>query len=156
MLNILRENPNYNDIIVVNNAFSFNKRHAFLHSVLMNIGESFDPSCWACIGGKVLTKIVRKLSNSTLIKNIPESADLKIVPERRFIPIYWKQVANKLWPVEPASFEKWKTMFENSSAIHMNYQLTNNIAVPDDPQHCAYALFGPMLCPLSYFSTENF
>ena len=122
----------------------------------MKIAESFDPTCWTCVGGKLLTKTLRKLSNSTLIKDIPKSADLTIAPQRTFMPVHWSQVSNKLWPVEPLSFEKWKRMFENSSAIHTNNQMTKDIVVIDDPQYCAYALLGPKLCPLAYFSVSIF
>ena len=75
---------------------------------------------------------------------------------RRFLPIHYTAITNKLWPTNPVSFDKWRTLFANSSAIHTNSQLTKNVAVIDDPQYCAYAFLGPALCPLSYFSSSQF
>ena len=99
---------------------------------------------------------VRKMSNSSLIKDIPPSLDLAITPMKRFLPIHYTQIKNKLWPANPVSFDKWRTLFANSSAIHTNSQLTKNIGVVDDPRYCAYALLGPAFCPLAYYSTREF
>ena len=51
---------------------------------------------------------------------------------RRFMPIYFTQIADSLWPEEPVSFIEWKTIFANSSAIHINNKMSKNLKVPDE------------------------
>ena len=145
----------YKEINIANNAFSFENGHSFLSSALLDIASNYAPNCFAC-NQEVMTGTARKLANSTLIQDIPASAKLSVTPMKRFMTIYFTHIADSLWPEEPVSFDEWKNIFANSSAIHINNKMSQNLVVTDDPKYCAYALLRPKLCPLAYYSTSNF
>ena len=126
-----------------------------LSSAMQNIATNYDPNCFA-FNQEVMTGTARKLANSTLIQDIHASAKFSVTPKRRFMSIYFTHIAYSLWPEEHVSFMEWQTIFSNSSENHINNKMNKNTAVPDNPQYCSYALFGPKLCLLAYYSTSNF
>eukprot|EP00092_Neocalanus_flemingeri_P026661 GFUD01028904.1.p1 GENE.GFUD01028904.1~~GFUD01028904.1.p1 ORF type:complete len:388 (-),score=75.77 GFUD01028904.1:90-1253(-) len=150
-----RANPTYKDIRIGNNAFAFNKGHPFTKLALTDISKGYEPKCWACIG-RLMAASARKLANTSLIENIPTSAQLSITPMQRMLPVHYSRIVNTMWPEVPVPFKTWEKLFRNSSAIHFNSKMTSNLAVPDDPQYSSYALLGPRLCPVAYYSSRNF
>ena len=96
------------------------------------------------------------MGNVTNIEELSPSPLLPVVPEHILHP-HDHDVGPKLYFSEEAvSFESWRSMFENTSAIHFYNALTKNFAVEDNPRHFLYALLGPRYCPHSYFSTDDF
>ena len=118
--------------------------------------EIYDPGCWACIGPGLLTWTARKVTNVTMIKDIPDSADLSVTLMQRMMPVYWASSPGLLFPEEPVSFQTWDTMFKNSSTVHFFGKMTAHLVSHNDPQYSAYALLGPRYCPVSYYSTQEF
>merc|ERR1719318_1696896 len=114
--------------------------------------ESYNPTCWICIGPTLLTRCVIQMANTTLMEDIPKNGQINFVPMQRFLPIRNKGV----FPYTPVKFQTWQKTFMNSSAVHLFSHITQEFVVEDNPQHNAYALLGPRYCPTSYYSDNNF
>ena len=138
-----------------NNAFTFVSGHSYLQAVLADLAKEYNPTCWSCIG-TLMSQHVKKMYNVTMAKDIPTSTDFAITPMNRFLPVHYSRVVNTFWPEVGVPFDVWRTLFTNSSAVHFNSKITKGLAVPDDPQFSAYALLGPRLCPLAYYSSRYF
>ena len=78
-----RETVTRGKISVTNNAFSFSARHPVLQVAMMHLKEKYDPSCWNCIGPKLITAAVRKHSGARLVQKIPAWAQVEFVPLHR-------------------------------------------------------------------------
>ena len=141
---------------MTNSAFKFSAHHPFLLTAMLDLQKDYDPGCWGCIGPTLFTAVAKKMSNVSSIQDIPDSADLTVTPMQRMIPVHWSAAPELFFPELPVSFNRWKTMFENSSTVHFFGKITANILVPDDPQYSTYALLGPRYCPLAYYSMEQF
>ena len=137
------------------NVFRFVSGHPCLQAVLAGLAKEYIPTNWG-IMGKLMSQHVKKIYNVTMAKDIPTSTDFTIIPMNRFLPVFHMRVVNTLWPEVGVPFDVWRIIFTNSSAIHFNNKITRGLAVPDDPQFSAYALLGPRLCPLAYYSSRNF
>jgi len=149
---ILKEYLEKGLIYVTNSAFAFSRHHHLLLMAMHLLQKSYNPSCWACIGPGLISECVHKIANTTVIKNIPESAQINFVKRSKLMPVNW----NELFPEKPTTFHQWKQIFKDSSAVHFFSHANVNLVVDDDPQYSAYALLGPRYCPLAYFSDKNF
>ena len=138
-----------------NNVFTFAAGHPYLQAVLAALAKEYNPTCWACVQ-QLMGQHVKKIYNVTMAKDIPISSDLAINPMTRYLPVQYSGVVSRFWPEVGVPFDVCRKLFANSSAVHFNYMITNKVAVPDDPQFSAYALLGPRLCPLAYYSSRNF
>ena len=71
--------------------------------------------------------------------------------------VQWK-IANQIVDSDnPISFPEWRTMFENSSSVHLAGSTRTYLDRPaNDPRYSVYAVLGPRYCPLSYFSVKFF
>ena len=67
-------------ISVTNNAFSFTPGHPVLGLALTQVKRRYDPSCWNCIGPKLITSAVRRHTRARVVQNIPSQADVHFVP----------------------------------------------------------------------------
>ena len=137
---------------MTSNAFCFSRHHPLPLLAMQLLQESYNQTCWNCIGPALITRCVTQIANTTLIENIPQSAQINFTPMPRFLPVRYKT----LFPDTPVKFQKWQKTFQKSSAIHFFSKLTSKLAVVDDPQYNAYALLGPRYCPRSYYSDHNF
>ena len=155
-LSYCRGAPGGGTIDVTNSAFMFTAHHPLILTAMLDLLKGYNPACWACIGPSLLTGVARKITNVSMIQDIPASADLTVTLMQRMMPVYWSAAPELLFPEEPVSFNRWKTMFENSSTVHFFGKMTAHLVVHDDPQYSAYALLGPRYCPLAYYSTEQF
>jgi hypothetical protein len=152
MSNILRNNLYRGNISVTNSAFSFSMHHPLPLLAMQLLQESYDKSCWNCIGPALITRCVIQIANTTLIENIPQNDQINFTPMPRFLPVRYK----KLFPDIPVKFQMWQKTFRKSSAVHFFSKETSMLVVEDNPQHNAYALLGPRYCPRSYYSDYNF
>ena len=141
---------------MTNSAFTFSKRHPYLQTAMEDLASYYKPECWSCIGPDLLTASAWKLTNTTIIKNIPASANMNVTLIQRMMPVYWTNAEKVFWQEKPVKFEVWRKLFENSSSIHFYSKMTSYLMVDDDPQYCAYALLGPQYCPSAYFSSNQF
>ena len=141
---------------MTNSAFTFTAFHPFLLMAMQDLQTGYDPACWACIGPSLLTGVARKITNVSMIHDIPAKADLNVTLMQRMMPVYWSRAEDLLFPEQPVSFKSWMTMFENSSTVHFFGKMTAHLVVHDDPQYNAYALLGPRYCPNAYYSTTEF
>ena len=139
-------------ISVTNNAFCFSRHHPLPLLAMQLLQESYNQTCWNCIGPALITRCVIQIANTNLIENIPQNDQINFTPMARFRPVRFK----KLFPDTPVKFQKWQKTFQKSSAIHFFSKATSKFVVEDDPQHNAYALLGPRYCPRSYYSDYNF
>ena len=143
-------------IDTTNSAFMFTAKHLFLLTAMQEIEDGYDPACWGCIGPDMLTRAAKKMTNVSLIQDFPASSNLNVTLIQRFYPVYWSFAPELLFPDQPFSFERWETMFENSSTVHFFGKMTAHLVVHDDPQYSAYALLGPRYCPYAYYSSTGF
>lgn len=67
-------------ISVTNNAFSLRAGHPVLELALVHLVKEYDPSCWNCIGPKLITSAVMRHTRARLVQNIPREADIQFVP----------------------------------------------------------------------------
>ena len=121
-----------------------------------HVKKSYDPSCWACIGPKLITKLAMKTTGTSRVENIPESSPIHFVPCKQIMSVHFLKVKETLFPKTPKPFEYWRKLFQNSSSVHFFSKETSEIAVSDHPQFSAYALLGPRYCPVSYYSVKSF
>ena len=153
---------NYRDTIdsglisVTNNAFSFTKHHPLPLMAMNHLKQSYNPSCWNCIGPKLITSCVRKLARTKYVENIPESAQISFTPLRRIMTVHFLKVKETLFPDKPKTFQQWEKLFAHSSAVHFFSKETSSLAVSEQPQHSAYGLLGPHYCPLAWHSASQF
>ena len=119
--------------------------------------EHYDPYCWTCAGPTHLTNIAQKLWNVTSMNQITPSSEFPAVPLESIQPNHqYDKVPGWYFSATPVTFESWRHMLENASALHFFNQITKNFKVEDDPSHFLYALLGPKYCPNSYYSTNYF
>ena len=141
---------------ITNAAIGLPEKHPLLAKALENIESYFDPHCWICIGPQLLTDLAIEMGNVSNIEEIEASSLLPVVPDYRLHPHDHDEGPPLYFSEDPISFKEWKSMFENSSAIHFYNKFTQSIVVEDDPSHFLYALLGPRYCPVSYYSTKQF
>ena len=151
-----RETFNRGLISVTNNALSFSKHHPLPLMAMNHLKQSYNPTCWNCIGPKLITSCVRKLARTKHVENIPESVEINFTPLKRIMTVHFLKVKEALFPDKPKEFEEWKRLFEYSSAVHFFSKETSGLAVDDQPQNSAYALLGPRYCPVAWHSVEQF
>ena len=155
-ISYLRDTVHSGLISVTNNAFSFSKHHPLPLMAMKHLQQSYDPACWNCIGPKLITDCVQKISRTKLVEKIPKSVEINFTPLRRIMSVHWLKVAQTLFPEKPKTFEEWKRLFKYSSAVHFFSKTTSGLTVFDNPQYSAYALLGPRYCPIAYYSVNNF
>ena len=141
---------------ITNNALQMSKQHPLLRAALLRVKLSYNPTCWTCIGPKLVTKSAQTLAGTKDIRKIQQKANFSFVEMRRIMVVDWPESKSVLFPMKPSSFLRWKKLFANSSAVHFFSHTSNMIKVYDDPRYSAYALLGPHYCPISYYSTTNF
>ena len=151
-----RETTNRGLISVTNNAFSFTKNHSLPLMAMNHLKQSYNPSCWACIGPKLITSCVRRLARTKYVQNIPESSNINFTPLKRIMTIHFLKVKQTLFPDKPKTFHQWEKLFAQSSSVHFFSKETSGLAVSDNPQHSAYALLAPRYCPLAWHSQTYF
>ena len=145
-----------NLLSITNNALQLSKQHPLLRAALLRVKLSYNPTCWTCIGPKLVTKSAQTLAGTKDIRKIQQKANFSFVEMRRIMVVDWPESKSVLFPMKPSSFLRWKKLFANSSAVHFFSHTSNMIKVYDDPRYSAYALLGPHYCPISYYSTTNF
>ena len=116
-------------ISVTNNAFSFSARHPVLEVAMLHLKEKYDPTCWNCIGPKLITAAVRKHSGARLVQNIPARADVVFVPLHRMMSVRSTQVVKIMFPERPVPFTYWQNRFRRSSAVHFFSKNTFDLKV---------------------------
>lgn len=67
-------------ISVTNNAFSFRAGHPVLEVALDQLSRRYDPTCWNCIGPKLITAAVMRHTGARLVQTIPATSELVFVP----------------------------------------------------------------------------
>ena len=124
-----RETVARGKISVTNNAFSFSARHPVLEVAMLHLKEKYDPTCWNCIGPKLITAAVRKHSGARLVQNIPARADVVFVPLHRMMSVRSTQVVKIMFPERPVPFTYWQNRFRRSSAVHFFSKNTFDLKV---------------------------
>jgi len=143
-------------IDLTNSAFMFTAHHPYLLAAMQGLEKRYQAGCWACIGPGLLTGTARKMTNVTMIKDIPASANLNVTLMKRLMPVHWTAAQGLLFPEKPVSFSRWERIFQNASTVHFFGYMTSGLVAHDDPQYSAYALLGPRYCPHAYYSTQYF
>merc|ERR1719336_3456897 len=59
-----------NLLSITNNALQLKRYHPLLRFALLRVKLSYDPSCWTCIGPKLVTKSAQKLAGTKDIRKI--------------------------------------------------------------------------------------
>ena len=67
------DKPGEGTIAVTNSAFMFTAKHPFLLAAMKALEAGYDNKCWACIGPILLTRVAKKITNVTMIQDIPAS-----------------------------------------------------------------------------------
>ena len=62
----------------------------------------------------------------------------------------------KLWSEDPVSQETWRMMLKESLMVHFYGSQTNQLMVQRDLHHEAYSFLCPILCPISFNSSQYF
>ena len=148
------DHPGGGTIAVTNSAFMFTAKHPFLLAAMKALEAGYDNKCWACIGPILLTRVAKKITNVTMIQDIPASANLNVTLMKRMMPVHWTAAQGLYFPEKPVSFKTWEAMFENASTVHFFGFMTSGLVVHDDPRYSAYAVLGPRYCPNAYYSTK--
>ena len=151
-----RETTNRGLISVTNNAFSFTKHHPLPLMAMNHLKQSYNPSCWSCIGPKLITSCVRRLARTKYVQNIAESSQIHFTPLKRIMTVHFLKVRQTLFPDKPKTFHQWEKLFAQSSAVHFFSKETSGLPVSDSPQYSAYALLAPRYCPLAWHSQRYF
>ena len=141
---------------LTNGALSFPCKHPFLKKALEYLESSYDPSCWTCIGPKLLTRVAQEMGNVSSTEELTPTPLLPVVPQHVLHPHHYDDALALYFSKTPISFKTYQAMFTKSNAIHFYNALSKNISVEDDPQHFLYALLGPRYCPVSYYSKKYF
>ena len=148
------DNPGGGTIALTNSAFMFTAKHPFLLAALKALESGYDSNCWGCIGPELLNRVARKMTNVTMIKDIPASANLNVTLMKRLMPVHWTAAQGLLFPEKPVSFSRWERIFQNASTVHFFGYMTSGLVAHDDPQYSAYAVLGPRYCSHAYYSTK--